>query len=162
MGVYSYNKIGPYITVKGKITKTERGTIQTCSNEECVNHKSNNFVKSKFCSDCGSEVVLKKYSEEYSCTPRDVIREEFQDELYYIYEKDGIEVFIPNHSNPSVKKRPGCSEDDDTGHINLLEANPQEEIQWFKERYKNIILKLEEYFGVECVEYCWGVVHYYN
>ena len=64
-------------------------------------------------------------------------------------------VFIANHHSPFDKKR-------DANIIDLTNVNTDEEIAWFKKKYKEIIDIFEKEFGEKSIKINWGVINWYS
>jgi hypothetical protein len=169
MGVDTNIHIGPYMTVKGKKTEMLDREVRTCSNKKCETHKKNQQYSEsqKFCAECGAEVSLKKYKEKWVSGPDSLIsdepyEEEFCDELCCTDNESEFEnTFISNERSPFDKKRDSIDEYSG-GEVDLTDVNPQEEIVWFKKRYKKIIDVFHKEYGPESTTFKWGVIQWYS
>lgn len=166
MGFDTRINIGPYLIVKGKKIEYLDREVRTCTNKSCETHKTNQRYSEnqKFCADCGHEVGIKKYKEEWVSGPWKLITdepyEEFIDELAHAFQlKDNEDVFIPNQKTPFDKKRGRLSEYED-GMIDLTNASPQEEIAWFEKRYEKILDTFKNEFGPDSYKIKWGAVQW--
>lgn len=165
MGVDTNIHIGPYMIVKGKKVGIIEHEVNTCSNKKCDTYKLNKpYVDNqKFCAECASVLAVKKYKEKYTIYPDTLLDEEpycdeFVDELCWTdpmgcSRNEGV--FIANHRSPFDKKR-------DANIIDLTNVNTDEEIAWFKKKYKEIIDIFEKEFGEKSVKINWGVINWYS
>lgn len=162
MGISTNIHIGPYMIVTGEKIEMIDREIRTCSNKKCETYKINQeYVKSQnFCAECGSEIAIKKYKEKWVSDPHQLISDEpyddFSDELCWT-DPMGCNsgVFIANHEAPFDKDR-------DEDLVDLTSVNIQEEIEWFKNKYKDIIEIFHKEFGKNSVKIKWGVISWYS
>jgi len=179
MSVDRNSHIGVFLIVDGEIIETTEECVNTCSNNECNNHKSNkDFTGEKFCSSCGSKVAPKIYKHE-----RKIDAYRFLDNLIYEdkFEEDelcwtdsmgcGQGVFIPNYSTPfDLKRKEGHSRMKKEGDVihkyddvtDLTVNHSTDEIFWFKEKYEDLINLFRDNFGKDNVRVGWGVVEWYS
>lgn len=152
MGADLSIKIGPYIKVKGKKTKTV-----TKIKRECPNHKRANNEKNKFCFECGSEVKNVEYQREISVLPLSVLSK-YEDRVFI---PEGMEnIVVPNINAPGhIKFDPEYGSD----FVNLLDKKDiiEKQTNWVEEEYSKEIQSLKDEFGESNVEICWGVLGYW-
>jgi len=144
MGIETNIHIGPYLVVEGTKTEDIPKTVQTCSNIECDKNIKNKVISGKFCSDCGSSVLEKKYFEKYTTDPfgltMDVEYEDlFQDSLSWTnpINSDNEGVFIANKTasfDTKQRRDPASHRDVDLTNIDI-----KKEISWFEKEYKKQI-----------------------
>lgn len=165
MGTNTHIHIGPYMVVNGNNKIEQELLVKTCSNKECKIHKENQEVKKNFCSECGSPIENKTYNEIKNITSYELLNdnEEFEDLLSCV--SDGyktnyqIQTFISNKHSPFSK---GRKFDDWTyGEIDLSSVNQKEEIDWFKNEFKNIITLFKSTFAGKSVEIKWGLIQWF-
>jgi hypothetical protein len=175
MGVSKNTSIGAYLLVHGVITETIEEAVNTCSNEECGQHQSNRDLKGKgFCSVCGSKVAPKIYSKEIKKHARSFLDDLIWDDKF---EEDELSwtdpmgcgggVFIPNYASPFEKeRRSNAGKDkilDSYDEVtDLTGINSSEEVDWFKEKYSDLIKQFEDNFGKDNVRVGWGVIEWYS
>ena len=173
MSVDRNTNIGAYMIVDGEKTEMIERSVNTCSNEDCKNYKSNKNCDGKFCSICGSLVKPKTFEEEYKTGPRDVY-----DYLAYEDDENGVDendlcwtgqvdcsggVFISNECSPFEKKRENTRlADKYNGVTDLTDIDLSEEIGWFNKKYKTIIDTFKKEFGEDSVKIGWGVIEWYS
>lgn len=175
MGVEMNSRIGVFLIVDGKITETSEECVNTCSNENCDNHKRNkDFTGEKFCSSCGSKVAPKIYKHELKIDANRflnnlIYEDKFEeDELCWTDSMGcGQGVFIPNYVSPfESERRKEVGKDellnkyDDV--IDLTGIDSTEEIAWFEEKYKDLIKMFQDNFGKDNVRVGWGLVEWYS
>lgn len=167
MGTDTNTHIGPYMVVNGNNEIQQDSIVKTCSNKECNINKENKEVKSNFCSECGSPVDNKTYKSTKNIRPDRMLdnEEEFEDLLSCVNDdygqKTGYQTFIANKYSPfdNKERRIGSWQ---YGEIDLRNINQEEEIDWFKNEYKNIITLFELTFGKDSVEIKWGLIQWFS
>jgi len=169
MSVDTNIHIGPYMIVKGEKTEMLDREVLTCSNKNCDTNKNNkSYSKNqKFCDECGSPVAIKHYKEKWVSDAHGLItdepyEEEFCDELTWTDPmgcNDEEGVFIANQKSPFDKNR-GDVEDDEI--VDFEDLKPEEELEWFKDRYKKIIDVFKKEFGEESVIIKYGMFKWYS
>lgn len=147
-------ELTPYLKIK-KIKMIDILKIKRI----CPNHPNFNTKDHKFCPNCGTEIINKNYTEKEELSP------------YKVFEAAGLEednlflngydnILMPNHTPPNKIR----IDEDSNGEINL---NGKQElidtqILWFKEKYRDYIKALEDAYGSENIEICWGLLHYWS
>jgi hypothetical protein len=163
MGVDTNLSVGPYMVVKGvkEVTRTEK--VLTCSNIDCeVNIKNKNRKGDNNCNKCGSPITKKSYNVVEKIKAKDYFWgvEEFEDELCYTDPMCGeSNIYVPNDLSPFSKKNKSNDNDES---IDLTDVNIQEEIDWFKEKYKKIIDYITAEFGEDSVSIRYGAIQWYS
>lgn len=160
MGTETNVHIGPYLVAKGVKGKIESKTVRTCSNVNCTFRYRNKIkLKGGFCSECGSIVENVTFEIKTETTATDLCRE-FGDELTYTSPICGnSDIFISNITSPYDKIRFAT---DDSDIVDLTKVNMQEEINWFKNKFKDILDLIEKEFGKNSTEVLWGVIQWYS
>ena len=168
MGVNTKISVGPYMIARGQKKEIIPVIVRTCSNKECVVYNSNrpHTEEKKFCGTCGFSIENKINEQEWTFSPYDIIMDEpysdeFTDELCHAFESEGKEYFLPNEKIPFSKGK-NSIEEYDQAEIDLTSYSPEKGIEWFKERYKNIIEVFHKEFGPDSVEIKWGIIQWFN
>lgn len=167
MGVDTNLHIGPYLIVKGEKSEMKKREVWTCTNTDCETHKANKVyvVSQNFCAECGREIGVKQYEEEFKTDAHSLILNKYYelcDELSWTDPMGcGGGVFISNHYSPFDKER--SSGDDDNEEItDLTNVNIKAEIDWFNTKYKTILDIFRKEFGEDSVEVRWGIIEWYS
>lgn len=152
MGSEQFTYIGPYLKLDKKIIqKTTNSKIETCSNEQCNNHKLK--INGNFCSICGSPKVDMNISKQV-----DVILSPF--ELLYKFGSDSMfgiseNVILPNkRNNYSIK----VDRDD-----SFVEKEINQDIKSILLKFKKDYLDFLNFLDDESVKYQikFGVISYW-
>lgn len=159
MGSSLHTHVGPYMIVRGKKTILKKLNISTCSNDECYVSQKQKTIISKFCSECGAQVINKDIEQKQEIPAAwDITdKEEFVDELCYISQSE--EVFISNKKSPFDREK--MDNPNPYQIVDLMNVNMTEEIKWFENRFKKIIDYAEQEFGEGSVIIKWGIIQWW-
>jgi hypothetical protein len=156
MSSHPHIYFGPYVECTYKpATRTEK--IRGCTNKECSKHpkKVCPDVAGAFCAACGSPndkipITVKAYTSHY-----DVVK----DELFEINSEDkknrDVLWLAPNSRRPG-DPRPDFGEGEI--HLDLVNAEPEQEMAWFMTAYAKELRKLEAAYATVTVK--WGLHRY--
>ncbi len=155
MGVQKYVSVTPFLLVEGTIKRTRLEVERRCSK-----HPKIDQGKSKFCSECGKEIVNKDTAVVYEVDGMQVLhdKEEFEDQLF---QPEYCDAILPNHTVPNALD---ADSDGDATVVDLLgrEILINKQVEWFKTKYAKEIAYLKKEFGEKKVVVCWGVVSYWS
>lgn len=155
MGVHISIQLTPYINIK-KIKSIDIPKVKRV----CPNHSTFKARDEKFCPTCGAEIINQEYTVSEPLQPYKVFQAAGleEDTLYSVEYLDSI--LKPNHRPPNHIE----IEEENSGAINLIDKQDliNQQINWFKEKYAQYIKVLEEAYGTENIEVCWGLLHYWS
>ena len=164
MGVDTNLSVGPYMIIEGEKEVTITEQIFTCSNGDCeINIKNKNRKGKNNCDQCGSPITNKSFSFVEKKMAKDYFRDadEFKNELCYTDSMCCVgNIFISYCGSPFKKIIYDYRYGDDV--IDLTDVNIQEEIDWFKEKYKKIIDYITSEYGEKSVDIRYGVIQWYS
>lgn len=167
MGIDTNIHIGPFMIVKGTITFESEESVETCSNEKCINFVKNKQLAQGFCPKCGSPVAERKYTDSEELDASDLVYHEkyynnFEDKLVWT-DPMGCDngVFIPNQNMPSEIDVENFDSENSFA-IDLTKTDFDKQINWFSEHYKKQIDILKKEFGEESIEIKCGIVQWFS
>lgn len=145
----------PYIKIK-KIRSIDIPKVKRV----CPTHTSFIVRSEKFCPNCGTEIVNQEYIERQELHPHQVFQAAGleDDNLFTIEYLEGV--LKPNQRPPHSFP---IEEQQNQAH-NLLESRNVmlEQVEWFEDKYFEYISALNEAYGPENIEVCWGLLHYWH
>jgi len=154
MGMDLTTRLTPYIETPRFIEKMVDKVKRYCPDHPKIKQE-----KSKFCSECGDEIINEDYQEKSKIYPYQILRE-IEDYDYELYSGEGMDnIFIPN-SYPPKNLRIG----DDGGAFEIEDPSEIKETQvkWFEAKYSKEIEVLKSAFGEDKVQVKWGIVSYWS
>ena len=127
----------------------------------CPNHATFKAKDEKFCPHCGAEIVNQDYTEVKQLLPYRVFDEAGLAEDSLITCADFMDGILKPNSRPPQSF--SIEEQENSAH-NLLgkEEVITLQLEWFKHYYAKYIEALVNAYGVENVEICWGLLHYWR
>lgn len=148
-------KLTPYINIK-KIKSIDIPKVKRI----CPNHPTFKAKDEKFCPNCGAEIINQEYTISEPLQPYKVFQaaDLEEDELWSVSYLEGI--LEPNQHPPNSFD----VEEESSGEINLLNNQMRmlTQVEWFKDKYANYIEALNNAYGSENIEVCWGLLHYWS
>lgn len=151
--MYMNTRLTPYLEVVG-----EKEVLVPKVRRVCPNHPSTESSTDKFCGKCGAEIVNEEYQVPKKITPQDVLHE-FENDRMWIPEYLDLGLILPNDEMP----RSVFMDDSGGGfHIEDPAELKRVHLEWFQEKYADIIKRMEEVFEKENVQVRWGVVSYWS
>ena len=153
--------VGPYMVVN-KLKSEGEETYPVCGIESCT--KFEKKIDSKYCPECGETPINNTFPIEIVKDVRDITHSiTFTDELVSVHAggceiSEDYTVLIPNEYVPNGLSLSDCDAD-------ICEIKPDRmkgELEWFMEKYTEIISTIISEFGESNVKIKWGVVLHYN
>lgn len=157
MGVEYNTFTGAYLSVDLNKEIKETKKINSCSNENCVNHKQ--IVRAKFCSECGSEVANISIEKRTTTSMSSILDRLNIKERLFSYNNNTIKngkmnIYLPNFM--------GSYKDEEEFVFEVSIKNINDSVSDFM-AHSDIVV-LTDYFDTEDIEYEieYGVVGYYT
>lgn len=152
--------IGPFLEIK--VTPTNVTTkLRSCSNTNCKNHGKE--MNAKFCSLCGSaQAVIDKTELKLDRVMLlNFFAYDLQERLsqcsHLEQDNQGIIVLQPNTRHLLAVK----FDSDINAATKISEKQREQDLEWFKEEYKDEIVQITAKFGQANVSLHWGLISYH-
>lgn len=153
--------IGPYVEVVGEITSSVEKVKRVCPN-----HPKLKITDEKYCSNCGTLIESKHYTETKKRRVDDFLYEfdnSFDDEMWEPYELNSkTTILIPNVTVPGGYKVPGGYDGGGVTEFTNLDSVSTNQKVWMGTKYKKYIDILKEKLGENKVEVKWGYIGYWS
>jgi hypothetical protein len=168
MGLYQSIYVGPYLIAKNKQIDSYTES-KICQSPSCKGQA----VSYPFCQNCGEKPELVRTPVKKKLTAYNVIHDHdesmtdfskcFIDKIYFVEGgPKNASIGIPNNdegrSKDTIKK---CSIESDhgvSGGYPLDGIDQEADMNWFKDKFKDLISILSESLGPDSIEYKWGIV----
>jgi hypothetical protein len=161
MGIYYSVHLGPYIICDNPLVDSV-SKRRSCTDPQCRKYKHSvaAWDEKKFCDACGTPIGEVEYPDKKSTVDvRDFMGSDFED-LYLVPHQDKeVDLWTPNMgTKPGERKF--CEEPNEDRAIEVTADMIKTETSEFINRYKKLILLLQEKYGQLNVKVTWGLVQY--
>jgi hypothetical protein len=157
MSMHAHIYLGPYVECTYK-PETRVENVLGCTNKACSKHpkKIGPSASGSFCSTCGSPNAKIPITVKARTSHYDVVK----DELFEINseeKKNENVLWLAPNSRRMGDPRPDFGEGEI--HVDLVNAEPEQEMSWFMTAYAKELRKLEAAYATVTV--CWGLHRYF-